>query len=1237
MLNIIQWNGRSVYSNKSSLQNYLIRNQIHVAALSETWFKINETVKFTNYKVVRCDRYDEKGGSAIVIHSSLKFTIIGLDDLSTDDFQICGINLMLDDIKLSLISIYIIPTKKIPDIVWTSIMQRCGDNLLICGDFNAHSPVWGCAWSDSAGSQILDVADEKNLTILNDGSPTLLPVPNRNNSAIDLTLCSSNIAPLFTWRTEDETLGSNHLVIFISFFKNTRAKSFSITPSTRWNTKKANWEKYRTDIENKTTAYCLYNKSVREAYEFLQNCIEEAADKFIPLNKPKCIKQYNPAPWWNVECSRLEALRKKYLKIYKKQMNMNNYIKYKEICAKVKKLQKKEKKKSWEKLCENMNRNSAISDIWKNVRLFKNAKCANNIDNPPKNTLWLEDFADTLAPSTAPEFIESLNFSHDFEDHFLTNSVTINELLCSIKTNSKETSPGLDNITYAMISNLPVSALYILIFIFNKILNSDDWIENWNTQIIIPLRKPNKDPNLSCSYRPIALSSCLFKTFERILKGRLDWWIESNSILPQYQHAYRKNKGTLDSLSIFVTDIYNCFSNNEYLTSIFLDISGAYNYVHIPILLKKLLKLGIPRLFVNNIKKMLKQRTILIRHNNKITHERNVFQGLPQGSILSPLLFNLYTMDLGISLGPQVNILQYADDFCIYCSNKNLQATITYLKLAMQKLNVWMNNNNFEILSEKSSCVIFTRHRTNNLNYIIFGPYKINLKTHVKFLGMFIDSKMTWKFHIENLIGKTEKCLNIMRSVCKTRWGADPKISLMMYKALIRSRIDYGSILYNCAPKYLLTKVDRIQYKSLRLCIGAMKSSPVNALQVEAAEMPLALRRQMLSDKFILNKIVCDHYLLSKVSQLAVSDLQSEYWINKSSQTLAVSFRNLSIFSDQIKSSKLSPLYFYPYEISFVHYKIKIPNYCDNPRINLLLFNEILENDFADFIHIYTDGSKLSSNNLVGAAYYCPQTLDCNSFKLASSHSSFSAELIAIYLALNSYIKNLNFNNNILIISDCQSALLSIENNKNYWLVAQIRSLIWEYKNSKGYKVEFMWVKGHTQIMGNEIADFHAKQGAVSGDETNIKLLASDLISNNKLEIMQKWQNDWKHSSKIKGQFYAAIQPKVIFKPWFTTIYFPRRYITMFCRLRLGHTKLPSHLKRIGIIDSDRCLCDNTSCCTIEHIVFCCTRLEQERTIFFRTILKKKITFPTSISILLSSMHIYENFINLFKTCPYEI
>ena len=464
--------------------------------------------------------------------------------------------------------------------------------------------------------------------------------------------------------------------------------------------------------------------------------------------------------------------------------------------------------------------------------------------------------------------------------------------------NVRNSSAGFDDIKYPMLMHLPINAKKVLLDIFNDIYLSGCNIAELKNVIIIPILKPGKDPDCPESYRPISLMSCILKTLERMIKTRLEWWLINQNLLPLNQFGYKKGVGTLDAVLTLTTDIQINFSRNNYLSSLFIDLKGAYESVNLKILEEKLCNFYfIPDVIARNIVNLYSNRIIYIRNNkNEKIGPRLNNSGVPQGSVLGPLLFNLYTGDIHNINIPNLNIVQYADDLCIYSENKTWHSSLETLESGILYMKQWIFENGFELSTEKTTFCVFTRHNIHNLLHtrnIQLAGFNFPFRSEITYLGVILDRKLTWKPFIESIKNKCIKGINFLKFVSKTWWGSDVKSALSFYKAYIRSIIDYGCTLYGSASKSLLNNLDVIQRKALRICLGAMKSTPNEALHVEALEPPLLIRRDFLSNKFLLKLNLCNTPLLQKISSLNTFDLTNSYWIKKPSPLCVFHFVTL--------------------------------------------------------------------------------------------------------------------------------------------------------------------------------------------------------------------------------------------------------------------------------------------------------------------------------------------------------
>lgn len=240
---ICQWNCRSAISNKNNLEYILAQNKIEIALLSETWFKPGSVITFTGYKIVRQDRQDGRGGVAILVKSGVRFEEVkSIKPVEFLSFTAVSLKLKNGSF-IHLVSVYVRPKVSISVQQWNQFIQSIPRPFILAGDFNAHHSCWGCEITDGYGARLLEAMNDSQLIYLNDGSPTLVKsVFSLNESAIDLTWCTADLAGLLEWKALDDPSGSDHFPIIIKATLSPRSTSqFS---SRKWKIAKADWNKY---------------------------------------------------------------------------------------------------------------------------------------------------------------------------------------------------------------------------------------------------------------------------------------------------------------------------------------------------------------------------------------------------------------------------------------------------------------------------------------------------------------------------------------------------------------------------------------------------------------------------------------------------------------------------------------------------------------------------------------------------------------------------------------------------------------------------------------------------------------------------------------------------------------------------------------------------------------------------------------------------------------------------------
>jgi ribonuclease HI len=1166
---------------------YLLQQySVHIAALNETWIRPHYTYNIPGYSVFRSDRDEGRGGGvALLVKSSLHCDLIQIPS-----------NPFLEIIALSVdgigyVSIYIPPNGGFDINYFNSIVPLLPPSFFLFGDYNAHSCSWGCSLSDRAGNQLLSFVDKHNLCILNDGSPTRLSSPNQNPSAVDLTICSGNLACSSSWSILDDPFSSDHFPIFVSLSVSlSRKVSFS---RQLYSIKKANWTRFAEIVKDSMLKMeDTTNSPVQKHYDDLTQIIYEAANNSIPIGK-KFGKHTKNAPWWDQECSDLIAERKQAMHNFRNKFDSDSFVQVKAIQAKVKKKLRAKKRQSWQKYCSSLSPNSSPSHVWNMIRRFKGSLQPSRASAPPSE--WLPEFLNNLAPPFAPcwDQLTPPNITNGYllqNNNRLQEEVNIYELKICLQS-VKHSSPGEDRIPYVFFQKAPDIFIKSFLNLLNKILSSGEIPNSWKHQLIIPVLKPGKNPKLPSSYRPIALSACAMKILEHILKSRLVWYIEHNSILPSSQFGFRKSLSCVDNLSVLITDIQIAFTMKKVISVVFLDITSAFDNVSIPILFKKLSNLGVPHKMATLIFHMFTERSISV--SGDVSGEyRKVWKGLPQGSVLSPILFNIYCSDLP-KITEDCKLIQYADDIAIYSISQNNNSAEKALTGALNTISKWMERNNLFLSPQKSTVVTFSRKHVNPSISVELNGNIIPQCEVVKFLGLTLDRKLTWNAHVTNTLTKCEKGLNILRAISSLSWGSHPSSMKNIYNALIRSHLDYASFLLTPISKNLEIKLDTVQTKSLRLLVGAMSSTPNNSLQVECVDMPLKIRRQYLSDSFFIKKrIFTDHPLLKNLPILCNLFHNNGYWKNKLRPYLCNSYSNFMTqfgvkrypFPSAIYDLPLEVLQFFPNVFDNIGIG-KSPKMSPN-RINQVFFSKV-DSSWPNHTQIFTDGSKFSAKDHSGSAVLIPNLKIKSMLKLPPEASVFTAECAALRQAL--VLCDYHKLERAIIFTDSLSLVnfLASGSCTDNCIILDIRRYLFGLK-FKGRDIVVAWIPAHCGIAPNEDVDSLAKEatnnGLVSGD---FELPLSDIKRTAFLRAMSVWTENWDEVGSAKGSVYRSIKETISRKPWYHEFKFSRSEVVTLTRMRFNHHRLDSHLFKINIVSSPLCECE-LDMETLDHVFLGC-------------------------------------------------
>ena len=1134
-LRILQWNSRWLSTNFKFLKQYIDEINPHVISiqsLNVNYFNLPKIQGYFYPPVTNIpDNKNSKLHTGLYMRDDTQYVPI-TSPVPKDSIDAYGSAIKIrfnEKEDLNIASIYLPKGPNNNNNGWIDFINNSKSNWLITGDFNSHSPYWDSKCIKSTHYEFENKILTSNLVILNDGRITRVPeVKGHRPSAIDLTFIAPKLADKCTWDIYDDSLGSDHypIIIDINDYSETLDEE-DLIPKFQY--KKANWQLYKSILSNKDIDF---EDDIENIFSNFKDNILDAARASIPLIKKPIFQNKNCNVWWTDECNTKRKEKNRAVRNWLKNTKDDNLTQIKQQANIVSNRTVAEAQITyWIKFCqEEIHEPSDSPKVWKEVSKMSNGyhlpKCPikdkdkDFSSNKEKAEIFVDNFAricSSFSSNNNEEVYETQYTTQNDNETTMNTNITLRELKCAIDAlKNKKSAVGPDGISYTMLSNLPEKWLTYLLHFFQKCWSNGYIPEMWKSSIIIPILKQGKSRTDPLSYRPISLTSHFCKLYEKIILGRINYHCIKHKIIPIEQAGFKRGRSTMDHVTKITGIIKNQFSRHKSLLATFFDVKKAYDRVKHDKLIIKLQKIGFSGNLLNFIKSFLRNRKIISKVGNSYSLPRNIDLGIPQGSIISPILFNLLIHDLPTVIGKNAEIVQYADDIALWMKVKLRKKTTLYEIKHIQKLyqceldnvNDFMKNNGLELSSEKTNLILFNNGQNPKiLPKFYIDKQELKYVSEVKFLGVYLTNKLCWKKHIEYLLHKAGKSFNLIKVISSKKWGKNSQCLIHLSMALIRSKLSYGQEVYFSAPKSYLDKLQSLDSRAIKLSLGL----PVHTKTLEtykfAGLLSLDEWREMNCAKYIIR------------SQTVENNNREEINI-RSDLTYPRKTRNVKALETiaSYTTKVFENCYIDPSKITHNVSDIPIPNWSfEKANFNIdysqykkgkdpLLLTTDARMELVKYqnnsLLIYTDGSVINDNT--GAGFIIPDFKMTKSFHLGKGYSVYTAELLAILMALNE-ISNIKMNIlNITFCVDSLSVLQSLKSNscnERYEIIYEIQHIV----NSlivNGTNIQFLWIPSHCNFRYNDLADMAAKNGALN---INAICISIPLSKNEMYSIVNKY------------------------------------------------------------------------------------------------------------------------------------
>ena len=835
-LRVVICNFQSIYNKNEELSNNLITNDIDILIGTETHLSCNilnsELIPKTGYKIVhRCDRNDGYGGVIIIAKESLITEPIK----APNSHQIIAVKVETFQKPIIISSCYRSPNnsnQENNDLVQSinNLSKKFKSNpQFFGGDFNLPDVDWesytitGSQYPRALNEQYLEAFDTNSLS-------QAVNFPTRQKSILDLLITNR---PSFIENCRPTPgFGDHQTAVLADVYCHPKRQRPVQRKIYLWN--RANLDQMKQDVRQASEQF-LENETIDTPINNLwlkfKNIITNAQENNVPCKNST--KRYNQR-WFNRSCRRAVRKKQRLFNRYKRTKQSADWNKYIKAAKKA--------RLTCKQTCDKFINENFLSEHKSNPKKFYSYIKSKKQDNIGITSLLSN--GDTFTDDTQIAKILNNQFLSVFsEDDGRTPDIKgkdcppISELTITqngVQKLLSELNPskanGPDQISTRILKECADIISKPLTLIYQASLKQSKIPDDWRKATISPIYKGNnKSRSNPESYRPVSLTCVLCKTLEHIVHSHIINHLEQQNILTDQQHGFRKKRSCETQLVKTVNDLVKTLNEKGQTDAILLDFSKAFDKVCHRKLLLKLSFYGVKNNLLSWIEDFLSNRTQKVLVRGVESPEGKVTSGVPQGSVLGPLLFLVYINDISLAITSS-EISLFADDALLYKSIKSIKDARD-LQSDLNRLTQWEQDWSMEFNADKCKVLRFTNKlKKTEATYSIHG-YDLELVKSAKYLGVILDSKLTFNKHITTTSAKAQNCRHFLQRNLRI---CDKEVKLQCYKTFVRPIIEYASIVWDPVGNLKLNRhIESVQRKSARWIFNQWQheASPTNMIK----------------------------------------------------------------------------------------------------------------------------------------------------------------------------------------------------------------------------------------------------------------------------------------------------------------------------------------------------------------------------------------------------------------------
>jgi hypothetical protein len=830
-MKVVSFNANGIRSNFDEILYFLTDLNVDIALIQETHLYPHQKSPSSHpYIFLRADRRIARqdptarcGGVAILIHKRHSFTQLTIPTLHSNIECIAAL-IPLNGTPVAFISFYQPPTVTNINSIDLETIFSIYPRVFVGGDYNARHTDLGCVNTNTRGRSLLDFLENTDL-------PISLHVPNSpthyhtiNNlvppDILDLAL-STNLSqiPLID---VIQDLSSDHLPVLFTFT--------SIHPN-RVGKTKVNWRNFHNIMEANLRAPPQALASPAELDEHVVNLTNTIKAAMQSSSTPMRLQRRSNLPPQITEALREKRRLRRLWQLTRSPLHKRLFSKATEHCSA---LLFKHRINGWEDFLLSLEGNHSP---WKACRtLLKENKTTSPLqtetgivfDEAAKVRVFGEHFTKHFTTPTRPPSTVNLNTAHDEAISLVvgqclsSESETIppfskDEVSLVLKKLNVKKAPGCDAVTGFALVNSPPILIDHLLLIFNTILQLQHFPQSWKESEICLILKPKKPPTKVTSYRPISLLPILSKLFEKLLIKQIKPTVD-NLLRPE-QFGFRTGYSTTLQLMRFASDISDAKNSSNTLSAVLIDFHAAFDTVWHLGLLYKLSRIFSPAM-LRLIKSYLSGRKFRIATRNPLRGNfvSTLFPieaGVPQGSVLGPVLYTVYINDVQIE--PNIKVALYADDVVFYTTSRNFQALHRRLQKQLDSFASWSAKWRTRINHDKCEAITFTNKQLISCpDPVSIDGHRLDWKSDIKYLGVTFDKNFNFKKHVTEKVLLGRVLLRKLFPILSSR-VLPIKVKKLVFTMIIRAYLTYAApIWFPFLSKSNQNKVSGFHNRALR-------------------------------------------------------------------------------------------------------------------------------------------------------------------------------------------------------------------------------------------------------------------------------------------------------------------------------------------------------------------------------------------------------------------------------------